>query len=219
MDSTRKLVVTWQIILLYGPYSMQGEFPWPALTSTVTGQWRKPLAPGEALLTPSDTVLPYKPAEKLQILLLSWLSGGCVDVFRHSWCFVCIGLFLVTQLVYSPGGVVWLSEVTGSLPSDFHSCFGKLQAEWPLFLFFPLHSIKIIRAQTSVAVSCFLSPPHHLFLCYIYFSPPHLRLFACSAITRFACDHIVHTHLIICTQTLHSSVWNLWECFFRGRGV
>lgn len=159
MDSTRKLVVTWQIILLYGPYSMQGEFPWPALTSTVTGQWRKPLAPGEALLTPSDTVLPYKPAEKLQILLLSWLSGGCVDVFRHSWCFVCIGLFLVTQLVYSPGGVVWLSEVTGSLPSDFHSCFGKLQAEWPLFLFFPLHSIKIIRAQTSMAVSCFLSPP------------------------------------------------------------
>lgn len=59
---------------------MLGQFPWPALTSAVSGlrgnvdlhththaEHRKPLAPGEALLTPSDTLLPFRPAEELQI--------------------------------------------------------------------------------------------------------------------------------------------------------
>lgn len=57
---------------------MVGQFPRPALTLTVNAlrgnvdlhthtEHRKPLAPGEALLTPSDTLLPFRLAEELQI--------------------------------------------------------------------------------------------------------------------------------------------------------
>lgn len=140
-----------------------------------------------SLVNPSYTLLSFRPADPL----LSWLSGGSIGVFWHSWCFVCTSLFFVMLLVCRPGGVVWLSGVAGSLPWDFQGCFGKRQVKLPSFSFF-FHFIETIRVQTSAA--CFLLL--HLFLCYIYFSPPHLTLFACSAITRFACDHLVHTHTL-----------------------
>lgn len=85
----------------------------------------KPLAPGETLLTPTDTLLSFRPADFFQ----SSLSRGCVGVFRHSWCFACFILFVVTQLVCRPGRVIWLSEVAGSMPLDFQDSFGKLKVK------------------------------------------------------------------------------------------
>lgn len=80
-----------QILLQYGPYSMVGKLSWPALTLPVNvlrgnvdlhthtpthREHRKPQAPGEALLTPSDTLLSFKPAEELQILSCPGCQGA-----------------------------------------------------------------------------------------------------------------------------------------------
>lgn len=125
----------------YAPYSAAGHSPRPALTSTINGlrvnadlhahaERRKPLAPGEALLTSPPP--PVRHTASFQG------RGGTADpppILPHGGAAkVCFGIVAVCLPRFAPcnaaslAAKVWLCGCVRSqdpLPCDFLLCYGK----------------------------------------------------------------------------------------------
>lgn len=146
------------------PYSAVGHFPRPALTSAINGlradgdlhmraERRKPLAPGEALLTPVWHTASFQTCRGTAGPLPRWLTGvgGAARLsLRHSCCFVRCGLSPCNAASLQPRcGGCGVSELADPLcPPGFLLCYGSS----PEPTIFPYIGKK---QKSSMAVSCF----------------------------------------------------------------
>lgn len=158
------------------PYSAVGHFPRPALTSAINGlradgdlhmraERRKPLAPGEALLTPVWHTASFQTCRGTAGPLPRWLTGvGRRPGFRFAIVAVlCAAVCpLVTQLVCSRGVAV---AALASLQTRFAPWLPVMLWELPRTHHFPLHWKKTKEQYGGILFSniyqshvCFWTP-------------------------------------------------------------